>query len=78
MPEIVCDTSSIQYLHQLGLLHLLPALARLVTVPLAVLDEINVGRQLDLNLPDLTALDWITTRRPASFAVLPLATAGAR
>lgn len=29
---------------------------------------------MGLNLPDLGALDWITTRRPVSFAALPLAT----
>lgn len=29
---------------------------------------------MGLNLPDLAALDWITTRRPASFAALPLVT----
>lgn len=74
MPEIVCNTSPIQYLHQLGLLHILPVLARPVTVPPAVLEEINFGRKLGLNLPDLAALDWITTRRPASFAALPLVT----
>ena len=27
MSEVVCNTSPLQYLHQLGLLHLLPALA---------------------------------------------------
>jgi predicted nucleic acid-binding protein len=74
LPEVVCDTSPIQYLHQLGLLHILPALARSVTVPPGVLEEINVGRKLGLNLPDLAAVDWITTRRPVSFAALPLAT----
>jgi predicted nucleic acid-binding protein len=74
LPEIVCNTSPIQYLHQLGLLHILPALARPVTVPPAVLEEINAGRKLGLNLPDLAALDWIKTQRPASFAALPLVT----
>jgi len=29
---------------------------------------------MGLNLPDLAALNWITTRRPASFAALPLVT----
>lgn len=74
MPEIIRNTSPIQYLHQLGLLHILPALARPVTVPPAVLEEINVGRKTGLNVPDLAALDWITTRLPVSFAALPLAT----
>lgn len=57
-----------QYLHQLGVLHILPVLAQIVIVPPAVIEELNIGRQLGLNLPDLTALEWITTRRPVSFA----------
>ena len=72
MPEIICNTSPLQYLHQLGLLHILPALARPVTVPPAVIEEIDIGRKLGLNLPDLAAIEWITTRRPVSFAALPL------
>lgn len=56
------------------MLHILPALARSVTVPPAVLEEINVGRNLGINLPDLAALDWITTRQPVSSAALPLVT----
>ena len=35
-----------QYLHQLGLLHLLPQLAERVLVPQAVVEELAVGRAL--------------------------------
>lgn len=72
MPEIICNTSPLQYLHQLGLLHVLPALARPVTVPPAVIEELTIGRKLGLNLPDFATIEWITTRRPVSFAALPL------
>lgn len=74
MPEVICDTSPIQYLHQLGLLHILPALAEGVIVPPAVADELAAGRALGVNLPDLTGLDWVTVRRPASAAASPLIT----
>ena len=74
MPDIVCNTSPIQYLHQLGVLHILPALAEYVIVPPAVAEELTVGRALGVNLPDLTALDWVVVRRPASELALPLVT----
>ena len=72
MSDLICDTSPIQYLHQLDLLRILPALGEKVLVPLAVVDELTVGRSLGVNLPDMEALDWATIRRPISAAALPL------
>jgi len=40
LPDLICDTSALQYLHQLGLLHILTALAEQVTVPSAVVAEL--------------------------------------
>jgi predicted nucleic acid-binding protein len=72
LPEVICNTSPIQYLHQLGLLHLLPQLAGQITIPAAVLAELEAGRKHGVNLPDLTGLSWLKTCRPASATVLPL------
>lgn len=72
MPEIVCNTSPLQYLHQLGVLDLLHSLAGRITVPPAVVDELVAGKRLGIDLPDVAALDWVTVRRPASVAALPL------
>jgi predicted nucleic acid-binding protein len=66
LPDVICNTSPIQYLYQLELLHILRALAGGVIVPPAVVDELAEGRALGVNLPDLTALDWVTVRRPVS------------
>ena len=74
MPEIISNTSPLQYLHQLGVLDVLPKLVTAVTVPPAVQDELTAGRKLGLNLPDLISLDWITVRRPSSSAALPMVT----
>lgn len=74
MPEVICDTSPLQYLHQLGLLHILPALAERVIIPRAELDELSSGRAMRLNLHDPTALDWVIIRRPTSAPALPLVT----
>ncbi|MBI5649279.1 MAG: hypothetical protein HZC40_02350 [Chloroflexi bacterium] len=59
MADVICNTSPIQYLHQLELLHVLPALVTQVIVPPAVIEELNVGRAAGVNLPDLTKLDWV-------------------
>jgi predicted nucleic acid-binding protein len=72
LPDVVCDTSPIQYLHQLGLLHILPTLAERVIVPPAVVTELATGRALGIDLPDLTTLDWVLVRRPTSEPALPL------
>ncbi len=74
MPEIICDTSPLQYLYQLKLLHILPALAQRVIVPPAVVDELAAGRALGVSLPNLDDLNWVVIRRPVSALALPLVT----
>jgi len=74
LSEVICNTSPIEYLHQLELLRILHALAGQVIVPPAVVDELAEGRALGVNLPDLTALDWVTIRRPVSELAVPLVT----
>ena len=72
MPELVCNTSPIQYLHQLGLLDLLPKLGGRVCLPAAVIEELSAGRAAGVDLPDPARLDWVQVRRPVSAAALPL------
>ena len=52
MPELVCDTSALIALHQIGLLNLLPALATTVLVPSAVERELAVGHSEGHSVPD--------------------------
>lgn len=59
MPEIVCNTTPLQYLHQAGLLHILPALYDRILVPRAVADEIGVGMKA-------CCLPWIASRMRGS------------
>ena len=72
MPDLICDTSTLQYLHQIELLHILPSLAETVLVPPAVVAELQQGQNLGINLPDLAELKWITVREPAGVVALPL------
>ncbi|MBI2298180.1 MAG: DUF3368 domain-containing protein, partial [Armatimonadetes bacterium] len=58
MRDVVCDTSPLQYLHQLGCLELLPALAARVLIPEAVVVELAVGRRKGFGVPDPATLPW--------------------
>lgn len=71
MPEIISNTSPIQYLHQLGLLHLPPDLVGRIVVPSAVAVELSTGRMQSVDLPILGDLTWITIRSPRSAPVIP-------
>jgi uncharacterized protein len=74
LPDIISNTSPLQYLHQLELLPVFPALAGHVIIPPAVVEEIEVGRAAGVNLPDLSKLEWISVRRPKAESALPLVT----
>lgn len=74
MLDLICDTSPIQYLHQLELLYVIPALGEQVFIPPKVVDEIEVGRSLGVSLPDISHLDWVTIQQPLSEQALPLVT----
>jgi uncharacterized protein len=73
LAEVISNTTPLQYLHQVGLLAILPALVGPVLIPPAVDAELAVGRSLGLDLPDPVQLDWLTIRQPtnASSALLP-------
>ena len=58
MPEVIADTSPIQYLFQINLLDLLHALYCIVMLPQAVSRELSVGLASGTNLPDITLLPW--------------------
>ena len=62
MPEIICNTSPLQYLHQLGQLSLLPRLVGQIIVPAAVSRELAQGTLLGVDVPVLTGLSWVIER----------------
>jgi uncharacterized protein len=72
LPEIISNTSPLQYLHQLGLLSIMPALATTVIAPTAVAHELAVGRQLGVDVPNPEQLAWISIREPAAVGALVL------
>lgn len=74
MPEVVCNTSPLQYLYQIGHLDLLPRLVGRVIVPSAVVDELAVGRAAGVALPDPTVLKWVVVQHPLSERAVRLIT----
>jgi len=62
MPNVIADTSPIQYLYQTNLLDLLPQLYGSVTVPQAVANELAAGVVLKVSLPDLNSLAWLKVK----------------
>ena len=74
MPDVICNTSPLQYLHQAGVLELLPALAGQVYVPEAVVAELREGQRRNVLLPTLEELSWLTVRPVRDRTLLPLVT----
>lgn len=74
MPEVICNTSPLQYLHQIRQLDILHTLVGRVVVSAAVVRELAEGRALGLSLPDPGSFTWVTIRAPASTAALALVT----
>jgi predicted nucleic acid-binding protein len=71
LAELICDTSALIALHQVGLLHILPALSPIVLVPAALAQELATGRSQGHDVPDVAALTWLSTRTPAARPALP-------
>jgi uncharacterized protein len=72
MPEVVCNTSPVQYLHLLGKLEVLPQLYGRVLLPPAVVGELEAGRALGVALPDVRSLPWLEIRPlPVNILYLP-------
>ena len=74
MPDLVCDTSVLQYLHQLEQLDVLRTLGDRVIVPPAVTEELSEGRSLGVDVPNPDTLQWIDIETPQSAPALPLVT----
>ncbi len=74
MPIVICNTSVLQYLHQIDLLDLLPALFGQVQIPHAVAAEMDEGKRRNVSLPTLEDLSWVTIRPVRDRTLLPLIT----
>lgn len=73
MPEVISDTSPIQYLYQTRSLDLLRILYGEIIVPTGVVEEIAAGHAIGIALPHLESLEWIRIVPAPHQRILPLA-----
>jgi predicted nucleic acid-binding protein len=71
MPEVITDTSPIQYLYQIAQLALLPTLYGQIRMPQAVADELAQGLAQGISLPDPTSLPWLALCQVPSSTLIP-------
>lgn len=63
MPETtIVNTSPLFYLHRLRLLYILHKLYGMITIPRAVQDELEQGRQQGEDVPEVQEYSWIKIR----------------
>ena len=74
MRGVICNTSPLQYLYQVDLLHLLPTLFGSAQAPSAVAAELAEGRNRGVRLPELAELSWMAVRPVRDRTLLPLVT----
>jgi predicted nucleic acid-binding protein len=69
--EAICDTSPLQYLHQIGFLHLLAEFYTQTLIPPAVVSELESGKAIGVDLPDVRALPWLKIQAPEGLDKVP-------
>ena len=74
MPDLICNTSPLQYLHQADVLEFLPTLVGQVYIPEAVAAELQEGRRRNVPLPAVEELSWLIVRPVRDPTLLPLVT----
>ena len=74
MPDVISNSSPLQYLYQADVLDLLPALFGQICVPEAVVAELEEGRRRSVSLPTLEELSWLHVRPVRDRTLLPLVT----
>jgi predicted nucleic acid-binding protein len=74
LPEVICNTSPLQYLHQIGLLDIIHSLAGSIIVPPFVVAELYAGIEKGLDLPQPENIEWVRIQAPISTSAVTLIT----
>ena len=62
---VICNTTPLLYLHQLGLLHIIPAICENILIPPAVVIELNAGKEQGVDVPDVAKILVDTGKEPS-------------
>ena len=68
---VIVNTSPLLYLHQVGCLELLQNLYSRILTPPAVIQELAVGKNQGINVPDINAIEWISITPVKSISLIP-------
>jgi predicted nucleic acid-binding protein len=74
MPDrpVICNTSPLLYLHQVGQLGLLRDLYGRVLIPSAVREELRAGGERGCSVPDVDKMEWLHVRTPPETSLIPM------
>lgn len=67
---VVVNTSPLLYLYQVGCLELLQNLYTRILTPPAVIQELAVGKNQGINVPDINAIEWISITPVKSISLI--------
>lgn len=68
---VIVNTSPLLYLHQVGYLELLQHLYGTILTPPAVIQELAVGKNQGINVPDINTFAWISITPVKSISLIP-------
>lgn len=71
-PLVICNTSPLLYLNLVDQLDILPALYRIITIPMAVRAELLVGKRQGIRVPDVDNLPWVQVISLTDRTLIPL------
>lgn len=63
---VVCNTTPLLYLHQLGILQIIPRICENILIPPAVVRELKAGKEQGVDVPDVAEYSWIQVKSPRS------------
>ena len=70
MAAVICNTTPLQYLHQIGSLELLKHLYQQLVVPQAVVSELRQGKLRGVDVPSVETLEWISVQTVSTVDLL--------
>ena len=70
MPEVIVNTSPIQYLYQLGQIELLQILYGDILLPFYVKEEIDTGLEYNLELPIIEKYSWMKITKSSNLGLI--------
>lgn len=70
-PQVIVNTSPLLYLHQVGFLELLQCLYSQILTPPAVIEELEIGKNKGIDVPNIQTIEWISITPVKSISLIP-------